>query len=65
MKLVYLNFFKKILILLVSLISIKISNSQNITELIQPKCDGSTIKYSILANLSEYLENEKNIDNRE
>ena len=62
MRLLYLKFLKKIL-LLVSLI--KISNSQNITDLIQPKCNGSTITYSILANLSEYLENEKNIDKRE
>ena len=62
MRLLYLKFLKKIL-LLVSLI--KISNSQNITDLIKPKCNGSTIKYSILANLSEYLENEKNIDKRE
>jgi len=42
-----------------------IINAQNITEIIEPKCDGETIKYSIIANLSEYLENENNIDGRE
>ena len=49
---------------LILLIFIKFENSQNIEELIEPKCDDKTIKYSIFANLSEYLENEKNIDNR-
>ena len=42
-----------------------IINTQNISEIIEPKCDGETIKYSIIANLSEYLENENNIDGRE
>ena len=50
---------------LMFLISIKFTNSQEIEELIEPKCDGKTIKYSIFANLSEYLENENNTDNRE
>ena len=50
---------------LMLLISIKFTNSQEIEELIEPKCDDKTIKYSIFANLSEYLENENNIDNRE
>jgi len=39
--------------------------SQNISEIIKPEYDGETIKYSIYANLSEYLENENNIDGRE
>ena len=47
------------------LLSIIIINAQNISEIIEPKCDGETIKYSIYANLSEYLENENNIDGRE
>ena len=47
------------------LLSIIIINAQNISEIIEPKCDGETIKYSICANLSEYLENENNIDGRE
>ena len=42
-----------------------VSNSEKIEELLQPKCDGKTIKYSILANITEYLENQKNIDNIE
>ena len=50
---------------LLFLLSIIIINAQNISEIIEPKCDGETIKYSICANLSEYLENENNIDGRE
>ena len=42
-----------------------IINAQNISEIVEPKCDGETIKYSIYANLSEYLENVENIDGRE
>ena len=44
---------------------INISNSQTIDELLNPKCDGETIKYSIFANLKEYLEFQNNIDGRE
>ena len=54
----------KILFLLF-LLSLKLSNSQSIEEAIKTKCDGKTIKYSIYAKLKEYLENEKNIDNRD
>ena len=50
---------------LIFVISIKFTNSQEIKELIEPKCENKAIKYSIFANLSEYLENENNIDNRE
>ena len=50
---------------LLFLLSIIIINAQNVKEIIEPKCDGETIKYSIYANLSEYLENENNIDGRE
>ena len=42
-----------------------IINTENISEIIEPKCDGETIKYSLYANLAEYLENENNIDGRE
>ena len=47
------------------LLSIKNYNTQSIDDLIKPKCTSQSISYSILANLSEYLENEKNIDGRE
>jgi hypothetical protein len=47
------------------LISYIISNCQSIDELLEPKCDGSKIEYSILGNLSEYLKYENNIDGRE
>ena len=50
---------------LLFLLSIIIINAQTVSEIIEPKCDGETIKYSIYANLSEYLENENNIDGRE
>ena len=50
---------------LLFLLSIIIINAQNVKEIIEPKCDGKTIKYSIYANLSEYFENENNIDGRE
>ena len=42
-----------------------IINAQNISEIVEAKCDGETIKYSIYANLGEYLEYEENIDKRE
>lgn len=34
-------------------------------KLLQTKCDGEKITYTIKANLKEYLENDKNIDGRE
>ena len=55
--------FKTLFLLL--LLSLKISNSESIDEAIKTKCDGKTIKYSIYANLKEYLENDNNIDNKE
>ena len=57
------NNYKTLFLLL--LLSLKISNSENIEELIKTKCDGKTIKYTIQANLKEYLENENNIDNKD
>ena len=58
------TFFKRLFLLFI-LLSLKISYTQNIEEAIKTKCDGNTIKYSIYANLKEYLENENNIDNTE
>ena len=61
-------FFKKLqkmVLALDLLILFGISFSQNIENLIEPQCDGRTIKYSIFANFKEYLENEKNIDGNE
>ena len=56
-------FSKPLFLLFLSLLTA--SNSESIEELIQPKCDGKTIKYSIYANFKEYLENENNIDKRQ
>ena len=44
----------------ICLLSIKFLNSQNL----EAQCDGTSIKYSVLINLSQYLDNENNIDNR-
>lgn len=55
MRIVTVQFF-----VLISILLIKVY-----TQDLDAKCDGQTIKYSILANLSEYLENENNIDGRE
>ena len=46
--------FSLILILLISNIS-----CENITGIIEPKCRNDSIKYSIIANMSEFLEKEK------
>ena len=37
----------------------------NMNSQLEPKCSLNSVNYSIVANLSEYLENEKNIDGRE
>ena len=47
------------------LFSIKHYNSQSIEDLIRPKCTSQSISYSILANLSEYLQYENNTDGRD
>ena len=57
------TFFKRLF--LIFLLSLKISYTESIEEAIKTKCDGKTIKYSIYANLTEYFENENNIDKRE
>ena len=59
MRFTYSKFNKSILEFL---IFFEISITQNIENLIKPRCDGRTIEYSIFANFEEYLENEKNID---
>ena len=64
MEFIYLIFYKPILVL-IYLFTIKIINSQNVEELIEPKCDYKTIKYSIFANLEEYLQFQNNIDGKE
>lgn len=39
---------------------------QNIDELVKPRCEGDTIKYSIIADLKNYLLSDNdNIDGRE
>ena len=52
------------LLALVLILSFSFSSLQDVEELIKPKCVDGTIKYSISANLKDYLENEKNIDGR-
>ena len=47
------------------MVSYIISNCQSIDELLEPKCDGTKIEYSILGNISEYILYENNIDGRE
>ena len=47
------------------LLFVQIIYSQNIDELIQPKCDGKNIYYSIVGNMKDYIENDNNLDNRE
>ena len=37
----------------------------NMNSQLEPKCSLNSVSYSIVANLSEYLENEKNIDGRD
>ena len=55
---------KRYFIVLFFLLSIL--KAQNETEsLLQTKCDGDKITYTIKANLLEYLENDKNTDGRE
>ena len=44
---------------------VQISYSQNIDELIQPKCDGKNIYYSIVGNIKDFVENDNNLDGRE
>ena len=56
---------KYFILFIICFLSFEFSNSEDVDTLIQAKCDGQTIKYTILANLSEYLENENNIDERE
>ena len=54
-------FFKQIIFLAL----FQILNSQNIEELVKTICVRNSIKYSIFANLKEYLEFQNNIDGRE
>ena len=53
------------LFLLIIILSTQFSYSQNIEELIQPKCDESNMYFSIVGNMREYIENDNNLDGRE
>lgn len=55
----------KSFLLFIFIISYTFSNAQVLEELLEPKCDGKKIEYSIQANLGEYLKNDHNIDKRE
>ena len=56
------EYFKTNNLLFILILALIISNMNSQLE---PKCSLNSIDYSIVANLSEYLENEKNIDGRE
>ena len=43
----------------------RVLNNENLDEILDPKCDGNSINYSIYANLTKYLLNENNIDGRD
>ena len=53
---------KKIILLL---LLIKISFSDDIDELLEPRYDGNNIYYSMLINMKAYIENDNNLDKRE
>ena len=44
---------------------LKISSPNDIDELLKPRVDGNNIKYSIIVNMKDYIENDNNLDNRE
>ena len=56
------NFFLSNIIFL---ILFKFHYLKSIDDLIQPKCNGQSINYSIIADLKTYLRNDKNIDGRD
>jgi len=56
------NFFLPNIIILVLF---KFHYSKSIDDLIQPKCNGKSINYSIVADLKTYLRNDTNIDGRD
>ena len=56
------NFFLPNIIILVLF---KFHYLKSIDDLIQPRCNGQSINYSIVADLKAYLKNDKNIDERD
>ena len=56
------NYFLPYFIILVLF---NINCLKSIDDLIQPKCNNQSIKYSIVADLKSYLRNDKNIDGRD
>ena len=57
--------YNQFLTLFTIFLSIEIIISQDVSELIQPKCKNKKIEYSILVNMKEYLKHDNNIDARE
>ena len=53
----------KIIFLFIFLL--KIFSLNEIDELLKPRIDGNNIKYSMLINTKNYIENDGNIENRE
>ena len=51
--------------LLLTLLSIKLIISKNVSELVAPVCKTKSIEYAIQVNLKDYLDKENNIDGRE
>ena len=56
--------FKKLFQILLVLFSFCLFNAQNMS-LITPICNSDNIQYSFYVNISDYLANNNNIDNRE
>lgn len=51
--------------LLLTLLSIKLITSKNVSELVAPVCKTKSIEYAVQVNLKDYLDKENNIDGRE
>ena len=63
-----MNFYSIYYILLLIVINLRLiefSITQTLEDLLNPKCDGNNLSYSIIANLEEYLKYQNNIDGRE
>ena len=51
--------------LLFIILSTQFSYSENIEELLQPKCDENNMYFSIVGNMREFIEKDNNLDGRE
>lgn len=60
-----LDLTKPKIFLLLSFLLIQFLRAQNIIEKLEPVCKDNSVNYNIYANLSQYLENAENIDDKE